>query len=53
MARTWSTKTLARELIRFIKLESSRLDIESSIGDLIEVLKSRIVADEVGEDLSL
>jgi hypothetical protein len=51
MPRNWSTKTLARELIRFLK--SAGIETEATVGDLLEALKSRIVADEVGEDLVL
>lgn len=46
--RNWSTKTLARELLRF--LNGSGLSDEASIQDLVEALKDQIVEDEVGED---
>lgn len=47
-SRNWSTKTLARELLRF--LNSSELSDEGSIQDLVEALKDQIVEDEVGTD---
>lgn len=47
-SRNWSTKTLARELLRFLR--TAGLTDESAIGELIDALKNQIVEDEVGVD---
>lgn len=49
--RNWSTKTLARQLIRFLR--DSDVSAESTVADLLDSLKSAIVTEEVGEDLEL
>lgn len=49
-SRNWSTKTLARELLRF--LNGTVLTDESTVADLIDELKSQIVTDEVGVDFT-
>lgn len=51
-SRNWSTKTLARELLRFLD-GSADLRDDSSVGELLEALKSRIVEDEVGLNFDL
>lgn len=49
-SRNWSTKTLARELLRF--LNGTTLTDESTVAALMDELKSQIVADEVGVDFT-
>lgn len=49
--RNWSTKTLARQLIRYLK--ESHAAADWTVSDLLDSLKSAIVTEEVGEDLEL
>lgn len=48
-SRNWSTKTLARQLFLFLH-DTEHLSGESTISDLIDAVKSSIVAEEVGAD---
>lgn len=45
-SRNWSTKTLARELLKF--LQASKLDETSSIAALLRAFQDEIVKEEVG-----
>lgn len=45
-SRNWSTKTLARELLRFLK--ASKLSDQSSIAALLRAFQDEIVKEEVG-----
>ena len=47
--RNWSTKTLARQLVIYLK--TTDLVAENQISDLIDSLKSSIVEEEVGISL--
>lgn len=49
--RRWSTKTLAKQLIGFLK--AHEIDAGSTVEDLLNALRDQIVNDEVGEELEL
>lgn len=49
--RRWSTKTLAKQLIGFLK--AHEIDAGATVEDLLNSLRDQIVNDEVGEELEL
>ena len=50
-SRNWSTKTLARQLIRFIR--ETNIPSNATVDDLLTALKSSIIEEEIGDSLDL
>lgn len=52
-SRNWSTKTLAKQLVRYLTEHLEEFDGESTIKDLLHALSDSIVAEEVGVSLDV
>ena len=48
-ARSWSVKTLARQLDRYVR--DQNISRDSSVADLFNSLKSSIIQQEIGSSL--